>query len=330
MRHSILIPLVFSGLLFTAACSKSAHDPAETFYLVATNIKLPYWQTAIAGFTQAAKQQQVLAKVVGPDTYNASEEINEFRKAVAAKPAGILVSAADASQLQPEIDKAIAAGIPVITIDSDSPSSKRLVFIGTNNYQAGMTGGEMLARQLKGKGNVVVFTMPAQANLADRLKGYREALSSHPGIKIVDVVDIHGDSRVAFDTANEVLAKRRNQVDAFVCLEASACKEVADVLARAKVTDKVLIAMDTDAETLQFVQNGGIVATISQRPFTMAYYGLQMLDAVHHHLPKSLDADWKQDSFSSLPAFVDTGSTLIEKSNVERFLKDRQAATNGM
>lgn len=329
MRCLILSLILFSAALFQAGCAKSMHDPAEHYFLVTTNVKLPYWQTAAAGFTQAAKQLQIQATVVGPDTYNAQEEVNEFRKALQKKPAGILVSAADAALLQPVIDEAIGAGVPVITIDSDSPSSKRLVFIGTNNYQAGMMGGDLLAKQLKGKGNVVMFTMPAQSNLADRLKGYREALSNHPGIKITDIVDIKGDSRVAFDTATDILAKRRNQVDAFVCLEASSGKEVAEVLRRNKLDDKVLIAMDTDAETLQYVQNGGIAATISQRPYTMAYYGLQMLDDLHHRKPKTLDADWKQDSFSSLPTFVDTGATLIDKGNVERFLRDKQAATSG-
>ena len=78
--------------------------------------------------------------------------------------------------MKDSIDRAIAAGIPVITVDSDAPGSKRLFFIGTNNHQAGFTGGKRLAQELKSKGNVVVFTMPEQANLAERLQGYRDAL----------------------------------------------------------------------------------------------------------------------------------------------------------
>src|SRR5205085_1033866 len=154
----------------------------------------------------------------GPDEYDPNAEKAAFEKALTKKPTGILVSAADAKLLTASIDKAIASGVPVITIDSDAPDSERLFFIGTNNYQAGLTGGERLATELKGKGNVVVFTMPAQANLTERLRGYRAALESHPQIKIDRVVDIAGDPRIVFDTTTAILGKEKSKIDAFVCL----------------------------------------------------------------------------------------------------------------
>jgi ribose transport system substrate-binding protein len=82
------------------------------------------------------------------------------------------------------------------------------------------------ARQLKGKDNVVVFTMPAQVNLAERLHGYKSPFSGHPGIQIIDTVDIKGDPRIAFDTATEIIEKRGGKVDAFVCLELWAAREL--------------------------------------------------------------------------------------------------------
>jgi ribose transport system substrate-binding protein len=81
--------------------------------------------------------------------------------------------------------------------------------------------------------------MPAQANLAERLHVYKFAFSEHPGIQIIDTVDIKGDPRIAFDTATEIIEKRRDKVDAFVCLEALGGKEVADVLRRNKVIGKL-------------------------------------------------------------------------------------------
>ena len=81
-------------------------------------------------------------------------------------------------------------------MDSDAAVSKRLFFVGTNNYQAGLVGGKRLAEELKDKGNVVFFTMPEQSNLAERLRGYREALARFPEIHVVRVVDIAGDPRV--------------------------------------------------------------------------------------------------------------------------------------
>jgi ribose transport system substrate-binding protein len=58
----------------------------------------------------------------------------------------------------------------------------------------------------------------------------------------------------------------------------------------------------------------------------MAFVGLKMLDTVHHqNLPK-LDSDWANDGFAPVPAFVDTGSQILDKSNVDGFT----SATNSL
>jgi ribose transport system substrate-binding protein len=326
--QSLWCAIPLGAMLFLlAGCGGSQHNPQEKYYLLSANIKIPYWETAANGLMRAARQMQVQAELVGPDTYDAQAQQQELRRltGLQPKPAGILISPADANLMKADIDAAIAAGIPVITLDSDSPSSKRILFIGTNNYEAGVMGGRVLAKQLQGKGNVVVFTMPGQANLAERLNGYKFALSEHPGFKI-DVVDIKGDPRVAFDTTNEIVEKRRDKVDGFVCLEAQAGKEVAEVLDRAKVTGKAVVAMDTDEGTLNWIQKGVIAATIAQKPYTMAYYGVQMLDQLYHQKPPSLDVNWAKDPFSPLPTFVDTGATLVTKDNVGDFIKAREAS----
>ena len=304
----------------------SRHDSGENYYLVGANIKLPYWEGAGAGLDAAASQLQVRAAFVGPDTYDAKGEKDTLDGLIAKKPAGILVSVTDPEVLRDSIDRAIAAGIPVLTVDSDAPKSKRLFFIGTNNHQAGFMGGKRLAQELKGKGNVVVFTMPEQTNLAERLQGYRDALENSPGVKIDRVVDIKGDPRVAFDTTTEVLGKEKDKVQAFVCLEAQSGQEVATVLNNYNVHDKVVIAMDTDAPTLDWVQKGVIAATISQKPYTMAFVGLHALDDLYHNKLSKLDNDWSRDSFAPIPAFVDTGSVLIDKSNVAAFQESAKSA----
>jgi ribose transport system substrate-binding protein len=321
----------FLGLALLAASllSCSAHDSNEYFVFVAANLQVPYWQAAGAGFAKAGKQSKVRTDFLGPNSYDAKAERDALDQAVQQKATGILLGVTDPVLLKDSIDKAIAAGIPVITMDSDAPSSKRLFFIGTNNYQVGLTGGQRLAQELKGKGNVVVFTMPDQHNMQDRLHGYRDALERTPGIKIARVVDIQGDPRIAFDTTTQIIGKEKDQVDAFVCLEAQSGKEVAGVLNSYHVTGKVIMAMDTDPETLAWIQKGGIAATIAQKPYTMAFVGMQMLDNLYHHKPPALDTDWSKDSFAPIPSFVDTGSALIDKSNVDSFLQAKQSATSG-
>jgi ribose transport system substrate-binding protein len=311
--------------LFLASCS--AHDKSEQYYLIATNINLPYWQNAQAGFDQAAKEYGVSAEMVGPTTFDPQAEVQEFRDAVRKKPAGILVSVANAQLMTPEIDAAVNAGIPVITIDSDSPDSKRLYFIGTNNLAAGRLGGQRVAAQLGNKGNVVFFTMPGQPNLDERLKGYKDAFSAFPGIKVVDVFDMKGDSGTAMDKAGEYLSKTgADKIDAFVCLEASAGKDVGLAFQRAHAAGRLLVAMDVDDDTLKMVKDGTIDSTLSQKPYTMALLGLQGLDHVHHYPPKSLSADFSLDAFAPVPSFIDTGVTLVDMDNVNTLLNRNKPA----
>jgi ribose transport system substrate-binding protein len=323
-----LLSLLPVALFVTSLLSCAAHDSNEYYVFVAANLQVPYWQAAGAGFTKAAGLFKVRADFVGPNSYDPKAERDALDQAGQQKATGILLGVTDPVLLQDSIDKAIAAGIPVITMDSDAPASKRLFFIGTNNYAAGVSGGMRLAEELKGKGNVVVFTMPDQRNMQDRLRGYRDTLE-HAGIKITRLVDIQGDPRIAFDTTTQILGKEKDQVDAFACLEAQSGKEVAGVLNSYKITDKVVMAMDTDPETLDWIKKGGIAATIAQKPYTMAFVGMQMLDNLYHQKPPSLETDWSKDSFAPIPSFVDTGSALIDKNNVDSFLQAKQSATGG-
>src|SRR5271155_2221911 len=197
--------LALAACVFSVGCER--HSASEQYYLIAANIGLSYWKTANAGLQAAAAQYGVHAEMRGPSSLNPKEEADELDAMIARKPAGILVSAADPKLMQPEIDKALAAGIPVITIDADAPDSQRLYFIGTNNLQAGRLGGQRVAAELNGKGNVVFFTMPGQPNLEERLKGYKDIFASYPGIKVVEVFDMKGQSTAAMDKAEEYVAR---------------------------------------------------------------------------------------------------------------------------
>ncbi len=325
-RKLVSVVAATALLLSLGGCNRggSGHDPEEMYYFLSTNVKIPYWQQAGAGFDRAASQLKVRAEFLGPDRYDPKGQQEELRRIIQKRPSGILISAADPALLGPDIDAAIAAGIPVITMDADAPKSKRLMFIGTDNYQAGRLGGRILVQHLRLRGNVVVFTMPGQTNLDERLRGYTDVLVGYPQIKIVEVVDIQGNPAKAFDRTKQLIAEGA-RVDAFVCLEAQAGKEVADVLDRNNV-DKVVVAMDTDEGTLNWIRQGRIVATIAQKPGTMGYFGLKMLDDLYHHKITPLDGNWSQNPNSPLPNFVDTGSMLIDKDNVDAFLRAQEAA----
>ncbi len=145
-------------------------------------------------------------------------------------------------------------------------------------------------------------------------------------IKIVEVFNIKGDAGNAFDRTQHWLTEKGvDHIDAFVCLEASSGKDVAEAVRRNNATDRLIVAMDTDEATLNLVKSGLIDATIAQKPYTMAFYGLKQLDDIHHY-PVDLKKDYGTDSFSPFPRFVDTGVSLVDKVNVDLFLQGRQEA----
>ena len=308
--------LSVSGCLFLTGChDRSIHD---TYYLVAPNLKLPYWKAVQEGFKAAGGEYGVTALVVGPETYEPAAEASAFSDAVGRHPAGILVSAAAASALHSDIASAIGQGIPVITVDSDAPNSQRLYFIGTNNLQVGHLGGQRVVQHLHGKGNVVFYSIPGQPNLDERMKGYEEVFSNSPGIRVAGVVSTGGESSNAFDQTEEYVHRTgAEKIDAFICLESESGKAVAEVLKRNHMTDRELMAMDVDPDTLNLIADGTIDATVSQRPYTMGYVGLKALDDAHR-APHSggFNHDYSVNFRSPFPYFVDTGSALITKDNV--------------
>ncbi|WP_263351621.1 substrate-binding domain-containing protein [Acidicapsa acidisoli] len=307
-------------LLLLTSCAR--HSQSEVYYLVATNMSLSYWKTAVTGFNAAATRYKVTAKIAGPDNYDPQAELQELNKAVAAKPAGILISVADESLLKPGIDAAVEAGVPVITMDSDAATSRRLFFIGTNNVAAGRLGGQRIVEKLGGRGNVVFFSMPGQPNLDERLQGFKDIFATHPDIKILDVVNIKGDARNAFDNTEQYLTQTGiARVAAFICLEASSGKTVADAVRRQKATDRVVLAWDVEQDTLGEIKDGTIEATISQKPYTMGFVGLKELDEIFHNKPRSLTKDYSVDAFSEYPVFIDTGTALVDKANVDIYAK---------
>jgi ribose transport system substrate-binding protein len=66
---------------------------------------------------------------------------------------------------------------------------------------------------------------------------------------------------------------------------------------------------------------------VAQKPFTMGYVGLRALDQIYHDPPMQLTKDFANDSFSPFPVFVDTGTSLEDKSNVDAYIASAAAGT---
>lgn len=315
-RSAALLSVAFCAAL--AACQEPYHQKDEQYYLISANINLPYWQEAEAGLRDAAKVMGVKAEMDGPATFSPKEELDAFQKVVAQQPAGILVSVTSQELLKPAIDAAVAQGIPVICIDADAPDSHRILFVGTDNFRAGQESAKRMADILRGQGQIVIITVPGQFNMDERVRGVNEALKKYPGIKIVQTIDDKGDPRNANDGISALLAKKQ-KVDGVICLEASGGSGTAEALHRLDLTGKVaIVSFDKDPETLDGIEKGWINATIVQKPYIMAYYGLKYADDLHHNAVHEFK-DWRTAPAAPLPAWVDTGTATVDKTNLAVF-----------
>jgi ribose transport system substrate-binding protein len=320
MRKNAGVLACFLILLVAAiigACAKPYHEETERYYFVATNINLPYWQEAQAGFLAAARNLKVRAELVGPETYDPGAEATMFRNIVEKQPSGICLSAARTDFFKADIDKAVAAGIPVICVDADVPESNRVLYIGTDNVKAGRESVKRMAA-LAPKGNIVVITIRGQHNIDDRLTGVADALKNYPALKLTEILDDKGDWRNAFDQISDLILKKE-KMDGIICLEATGGPGAADALKRFDMAGKLpIVAFDKDPKTLDLIESGAIASTIAQKPYVMSYYGLKFLDDLHHNAVKEFK-DWRTAPASPLPGWVDTGTAVVDKSNLAAF-----------
>ncbi|NLC53695.1 MAG: sugar ABC transporter substrate-binding protein, partial [Firmicutes bacterium] len=129
-----------------------------------------------------ARRLNVQVEWVGPFKVDVDTQIRIIEGLIRRKVDGIAVSCSDEEKLRAVIDKAVAAGIKVATIEADAPESKRLFYCGTDNYTAGVECGKAMIRIVNEKGwvhrelNTVILTGGANAHdLNERIRGFKEA-----------------------------------------------------------------------------------------------------------------------------------------------------------
>jgi len=312
--NAVALTILFAG------CQQPYHQQEERYILVTANVNLPYWQEAEAGLRDIAKTTGVKVELTGPATFSPSEELTAFQQAVSQHPSGILVSVSDPQSFKGPIDAAISQGLPVICIDADDPESRRVLFIGTDNFRAGQDSGKRMADLLGGQGRILIIALAGQLNTDERVRGVNEALKKYPGIKISQTIDDKGDPRNANDAVSALLQKKE-KIDGIIGLEASGGSGAAEALHRLDMTGKIkIVAFDKDPQTLEGIERGWITATVVQKPYVMAFYGVRFLDDLHHNAVHEFK-DWATAPTAPLPTFVDTGTAVVDSSNLAAFRK---------
>jgi ribose transport system substrate-binding protein len=289
----------------------------EVYYTVGMHIILPYWQDHRMGLETAAKELGVDVVFTGENGNNALRQVDIFNQVVEKNPAGILVSPIDKEMMIGPINAAMAKGIPVVCIDTDSPDSNRLTYFGTDNYKSGYLAGDIIGKGINGTGDVGVLTIPGIYSLDQRTKGFTDCIAEkYPDISVVSIMNDEADPSKAANIAGNMFKEFPTIVGVFGTDAASGVGAAIALRENNKLGVVKVVAFDKDSAVLDLVEEGLIEATLVQRTFTMSYYGLKFLYDYNHNRVKMLTND---SSISPLPSIVDTGIIVVTKDNVESF-----------
>ncbi|HUW60628.1 MAG TPA: substrate-binding domain-containing protein [Candidatus Bathyarchaeia archaeon] len=317
------------AVLVLWGCNRPAATPRDTtpntsyqLYIEVSALgSLDYFYDHKLGMKLAGEALGVKTEYVGPAEYDMAAMITAFEQAIAKRPQGLVVVGFEPS-LNALVDKAADAGIRVVTVDADLEGSKRVAFVGTGNFEAGVKGGEKLAALVDGKGKVALLTKPGQPNLDERIAGYKSALAKHPGIELVQVADTQSDPIIAAQAAAALLQKHPD-LAGIGCVEAAGGNGAATAVREAGKAGAVkVVAMDRGNDVLEHIKNGVISATIVQNTALMPLYAVQILYNLANH-PAPIASDNTKAGVTGAPAKIDTGVIVVDASNCEYFMRQR-------
>ncbi len=295
-------------------------ETADQLYIEVSALgSVDYFYDHKLGLEMAGKALGVKTEYVGPATRDMAAMVTAFEQAIVKKPNGIVVVGFE-NVLVESINNAVENGIPVVTVDADLPESKRIAFVGTGNVEAGRVGARTLVELTGGKGKIAFMTIPGQSNLEDRMRGYEEELAKHPGIEVVQTIDVQGDPTVAAQAAATLLQKHPD-LAALACVEAVGGAGAATAVKEAGKAGKVkILAMDRGNEVLQSIEEGVISATIAQQTALMPYYAVHILYNLNN-VDIPMTTDNKAAGISGAPGFVDTGVVVVDQTNYQYFVR---------
>ena len=310
MRKFVIVAVLLVTAL--AACSEpkapesnAAAGQRLRFMVIPKAIDLPVFNYAKIG---AERQAQAYGNVDilwnGPTSADQLKQKEILESAITQRVDGIAISTLNGDFLTETINKAIDAGIPVVTWDSDAPKSRRIAFYGVDDVAGGRVLGEQAVRLLNGKGKVAIITSLGATNLQRRLEGMKEALAKAPGIQIVEVFDIKEDTvRCA-----ELIATGTNRYPDLGAWLSTGGWPVFTRNASAAIDPArtKLLAFDTIQPALDLMREGKVSVLVGQKYFG---WGAE---------PVKLLYDIKQ---GKMPAatIIDSGLDVVTRDNVEEY-----------
>jgi ribose transport system substrate-binding protein len=314
--------LTLLWLLLACACSRKDEGlasgsagggaPAASVRLAfVTNNASPFWRVAEAGLRKYEKDAGIQVDMKMPHN-GTVEDQNQILQSLSSQGYQAIAVSVISPKDQLGLLNDIARKTSLITVDSDAAESKRLLYIGTDNFEAGKVLGERITRLLPHGGKIAVFVGSLSAtNAAQRLSGVVAATSGHQ-IEIVAKREDNTDRKKARANVEAVIAAQRD-LSLVVGLWNYNGPAIAAALEGLGKQGQIAAAVfDGDDMTLEAIERGTIQATVVQKPFQFGYLSAKWLHGL------ATDTERTKKSIPPTVA-IDTGVTVIDKSNVTSF-----------
>jgi len=264
------------------ACGGGA-PPADAprklrFAVIPKSLDIPVFDYAKIGAERAAKQLGNVEVIWrGPETGDQLKQKEILESFITQRVDGIAISCLNGDFLTETINRAMDAGIPVVTWDADAPNSKRIAFYGVDDKAGGRIMGEEAVKLLGGKGTVALMTSLGSTNLQRRLDGVTEVLAKHPDIKIIETFDVKEDTV----KAAEIIATGSNRypnLGAWISVGGWPVFTRNALVPVPKTTH--VISFDTIQPAPQLLKEGRVQILIGQKYFGWGEEPVKMLAAI--------------------------------------------------
>lgn len=287
----LLSHFAYSYIQIRGIVSEIADNPnAKTFakhhiVLISQELDNPFWRTIEQGAVEEAKNFNMDLEYTGPFRLNPAEQTKLLDKAIASKVDGILVQGLDLDEYKNLIEKAIGRGIPVITVDTDAPGTKRLTYVGTDNVGSGKKLGEVVINFIQHSVNSpklprigIIIGSHDSPNQQERLQGFLSMIEAVPSIK-VSAVGVSNISRIQATQAAEKMLREDPNINVMVGTSALDAAGILQAVKKLNMSDRVKIfGFDDLEETKQAISKGEIEATVIQKPEEM---GREAIKEIH-------------------------------------------------
>ena len=270
------------------------------------------------GMDLIAAELGVTVKKIGPQEIDLPAFIAAIEQEIPNRPNGMMVVGWDAS-LRVPIDRAMEAGIPVVTVDADVPDSRRICFVGTDWTELGEAQARAAAPYLANRtGRAVCIGISGADNNIQALNGYTNVMRRlAPNIQVVQqIYSSQGNAQVVAQTVANLIRSDPSIV-AIAGFDSTCGPGIGQAIQEAGVQDRVIgTCVDAEPEHLQHVQAGNLKGAIGQKRHFFTYYGVRMLFDYNHNGITFTTND-RGMGITPIPSMVSTGFITATPENVQ-------------